>query len=979
MKYHFCKAALLLLLFVGGALNAQVQSYSLKIKLQDKSSGEPVGYATVAVTRDGKTDVFKYTQSDGDGKAEIKGIPAGKYKVSAMLMGYDNYEETVEINKDVDLGTKEMNVQANFLEGATVTDVGNPITVKKDTITHNVTLIKSADNDVLEDLLKKLPGVEVSSDGTITANGKTISKIQIDGKQFFLDDPSIASKNLPANIIERVSVVDKKSEQAEFTGIDDGEEETVLDLGIRKGMMNGWFGNLMGGGGYDLQGAGAVNDPRYQAAAMVANFTENKQLAFIGNANNTNNRGFNDMAASAMGGMRGGGFRGGQGGMGGGWGGNGISSSYMAGFNGGYTWKDKSEIVGNAMFNGNERYVEEKTARQTFQKDGSTLYTGDEGFTRTSTWGVRAGARADWKISKTGSLLFEPNFNLGWGDFEDRSVFYTDRGENGAVSKVNDGSSASFGDSHSQRANGRILWRQRLGKPGRTLSVNARYGINNSDLEGFNQSVTRTYNQIGESYLNGDPVYWSDSTVIDQKYITKSKSMSANGRISYTEPLGKNFYLEANYSYNYSKNTSTKNTYDKGVGGYDVLDDYYSSNISSQVHRQNAGFNLRKQEEKYNITVGASLQPQTTINQTKRGGIDTTLTLKVLNWSPNARIDFNFSDYRMLRLNYRGQSSQPSLNQMMPVPDNSNPQRVTLGNMGLNPSFSHNFSAMFNNTNMKTYASFNANVNFSYRTNNIVNANWYDENGVQYTVPMNNDKGAWSARTFIMYNTPIGKSKFSVMTFTNANYSTGVSLVGDSGIDGKDERSYLNIANYTQNGNQTVSVGENLRLVYRDDIVEASVGGGTRYSQSWYTISKNNHPATWTSNVEGRFIAKIPDVINVSTDARYTFYNGYNAGYNDPRLVWNAEISKQIFKNRFTLAVKVYDILNQSRNTYRQTTDNYVQDTQNNTLGRYIMVSLTYRFGNFGGQRGGMRGPGGPGGRPGGPGGRPGGWGGGRR
>ena len=227
-----------------------------------------------------------------------------------------------------------------------------------------------------------------------------------------------------------------------------------------------------------------------------------------------------------------------------------------------------------------------------------------------------------------------------------------------------------------------------------------------------------------------------------------------------------------------------------------------------------------------------------------------------------------------------------------------------------------------------------------------------------------------------MYNTPIGKSKFSVMTFTNANYSTGVSLVGDASIDGKDERSYLNIANYTQNGNQTVSVGENLRLVYRDDIVEASVGGGTRYSQSWYTISKNNHPATWTSNVEGRFIAKIPDVVNVSTDARYTFYNGYNAGYNDPRLVWNAEISKQIFKNRFTLAVKVYDILNQSRNTYRQTTDNYVQDTQNNTLGRYIMVSLTYRFGNFGGQRGGMRGPGGPGGRPGGPGGRPGGWGG---
>lgn len=970
MRYNFLRSILLTFFTLCLATAVQAQSYNLKIKLVDKDNGEPVGYATVAVTPDGKTDVLKYSQSDDAGLAEIKGIPAGKYKVSAMLMGYDNYEEVVDIRKDTDLGTKTMAVQANFLKGATVTDVGNPIIVKKDTVTHNVTLIKSGDNDVLEDLLKKLPGVEVSSDGSITANGKTISKIQIDGKQFFLDDPSIASKNLPANIIERVSIVDKKSEQAEFTGIDDGEEETVLDLGVRKGMMNGWFGNVMGGGGYDMQGKGAVNDLRYQTAAMVANFTEKSQLAFIGNANNTNNRGFNDMAAGAMGGMRGGGgFRGGMGG--GGFGGNGISSSYMAGFNGGYTWNDQSEIVGNAMFNGNERYVEEKTSRQTFQKDGSTLYADDEGFTSTRTWGVRAGARADWKISPNTSLLFEPNFNLGWGSFEDRSTFSTDRGENGSISKVNDGNSASFGDSHSQRANGRILWRQRLGKPGRTISVNARYGINNSDMEGFNQSVTRTYDYIGDSYINGDPVYWSDSTVIDQKYNTQSKSMNANGRISYTEPLGKNFYLEANYSYNYSKNTSVKDTYDKdGNGNYSVKDDYYSSNISNQVHRQNAGINFRKQEEKYNITVGASLQPQTTINQTRRGGIDTTLTLKVLNWSPNARIDFNFSDYTMLRINYRGQSSQPSINQMMPVPDNSNPQRVSLGNMGLNPSFSHNMFVMFNNTDMKTYASFNANLNFSYRTNNIVNASWYDDNGVQYTVPMNNDKGTWSTRAFVMYNTPIGKSRFSVMSFTNANYSTGVSLVGDAGIDGSDERSYLNIANYTQNGNQTLSVGENLRLVYRDDIVEASVGGGTRYSQSWYTISKNNHPATWTSNVDGRFIAKIPDVLNISTDARYTFYNGYNAGYNDPKLVWNAELSKQIFKNRFTLAVKVYDILNQSRNTYRMTTDNYVQDTQNNTLGRYVMASLTFRFGTFGGQRGGgMRGPGGPGRGPGGPGG----------
>ena len=963
------RAVLVMLLFVCGVLGAQAQNYTLKLKLEDKSNGEPVGYATVALTPDGKTEVLKYTQSDDRGAAEIKGIPAGKYKVAAILMGYETYEEVVTINKDTDLGTKKMAVEANFLKGAMVSDVGNPIVVKKDTITHNVTLIKSGDNDVLEDLLKKLPGVEVNSDGTITANGKTISKIKIDGKQFFLDDPSIASKNLPASIIESVSVIDEKSEQARFTGIDDGEEETILDLGVKKGMMNGWFGNVMGGGGYDLQGKNATNDFRYQGAGMVANFTESSQLAFIGNANNTNNRGFNDMAASAMGGMRGGGMRGGMGGMGGGWGGNGISSSYMAGFNGGYSWKNKSEINGNAMFNGNERNVKETTHRETLQDNGSTLIADNDGYSNTSTWGVRAGVRADWKVSESTSFLFEPNFNIGWGDFDEYSTFSTDRELNGATTKVNDGYSKSYGDSHNQNANARLLWRQRLGKPGRTISVNVRYNFSNNDMLGYNKSETDAY-----AYDESIGDYSKTSTIVDQMYNTVSKTQGGNGRISYTEPLGKNFYLEANYNYNYTHRTSTKDTYDKdAAGNYTVPDPEYTSNVDNKMHRQNIGLNFRKQEEKYNFTIGASVQPQKTINETRSGSFRIDTTLKVLNWSPNARFDYRFSDAQMLRINYRGQSTQPSLTQMMPVPDNSNPQRVTLGNLGLNPSFSHNMNVMYNSTNTKTYASFNINANASYSMNNIVNASWYDASGVQYTVPVNNGKGAWSSRLFLMFNTPIGKSRFSLMSFTNANFNTGVSLVGDENIDSSDPNSYLNMDNYTENDYRTLSAGENLRLTYRDDIIETSVGGGTRYSQTWYSISSKNMKPTFTSNLQANFIAKIPNVMNISTDARYTFYNGYNAGYNDPTFVWNAEISKQLFKNMFTLSLKCYDILNQSKNTYRTQTDNYTLDTRNNTLGRYIMLSLTWRFGTFGGNRGGMRGPGGPGG----PG--PGGWGGGRR
>lgn len=947
----FGKAAVFILLTFTTALSAQAQGYNIKLKLVDSKTGAGVEYATVSLTKAGETSVYKYTQTDGDGNAAIKGVASGKYRIAGILMGYDSYEEDIEVKGNSDLGEKKMNVQVNFLEGATVTSVGNPIVVKKDTIEHNVALMKSSDNDVLEDLLKRLPGVEVSSDGSITANGKTINKIYVDGKSFFLDDPSLASKNLPAKIIDKVRVVEKKSEQAEFTGIDDGEEETVLDLGIKKGMMNGWFGNFMGGAGYDLQGKDATNDLRYQGAAMVANFTDKTQIAVIGNANNTNNRGFGDMMASSMGGMRGGGMRGGQGG--GGMRGNGISSSYMLGLNGGRTWDNKSELVGNVMGNGNERYVEEMTEKTTFKDDGSSLISKDKGTNQTNTYGVRAGARADWKVSKTTSLLFEPSFRLGWGNFREDSEFETLReSAAGARNLVNDGTSLSTGDSRSQNANGRLLWRQRLGKAGRTMSVNARYGFSNTTMDGYNFSETNTY-------ADGRNV-----SVVDQKYDQVSRSNSFNTRFSYTEPLGGNFYIEGNYSFNYNNNRSAKNTYDKNSAGiYNVLDRQYTSDVTNKVYRHSAGFSVKKQEEGYNITVGANFQPQKTVNSRKVAGGDTTLTLNVFNWSPNARIDFNFSDYQMLRFNYRGQSNQPSISQMMPIPDNSNPQKITLGNMALAPSFTHNIGAMYRSTDTETFASFDANANVRYNASSIVNARWNDRNGVQYSVPVNNNEGTFSANTFLMFNSPIGQSGFSVMSFTNGNFSNGVSFVGkDDQIISDNPASYLDIEhNFTRNGYRTVSAGENLRLIYRNDLLEVSVNGGTRYSQTWYDVNEESKPATWTSNVGGNFILN-SDVININTNARYSFYNGYGSDFNDPTFVWNAEISKQLFKNRFTIAVKAYDILNQSRNTYRTTMDDYVLDTRNNTLGRYVILSLTYRFGTFGG-RGGHGGPGmGPGG-----------------
>ena len=362
--------------------------YSVKVRAVEEKTGAPVAFATASVTVKGEKSALKYSLTDDQGHATITKLKKGTYIFRAELMGYKTFLKEITIEKNMDLGTVKMSDDAIALDAAQVSAIGNPIIVKKDTIEYTASSFKTSDNDMLEELLKKLPGVEVESDGSITANGETIKKITIDGKTFFLDDPQLASKNIPAKIIEKVKVVEKKSDQAQFTGIDDGEEETIIDLSIRPGMMKGWFGNVMGGGGHDVPGAGSdMNDWRYQGAAMVGRFTDDSQISIILNANNTNNRGFNDVAGSMMQGMRG--ARGMGRGMGG-WGrNNGISNTWMGGVNGAFTLLDGDmDLAGNYLYSGSDKFVEEESSKITYLDDGSRLLYDQKGTSSTFTQGL---------------------------------------------------------------------------------------------------------------------------------------------------------------------------------------------------------------------------------------------------------------------------------------------------------------------------------------------------------------------------------------------------------------------------------------------------------------------------------------------------------------------------------------------------------------------------------------------------------------
>ena len=943
--------------------------------LLDSSNGEPVAFATVSMTRDGSKKPDMYCMSTDSGEAVFSKVRKGLYVFKAELLGYKPFVKHIQVEGDLDLGKLRMEPDKVMLDAASVSAVGNAIIVKKDTLEYNANSFKTTENDMLEDLLKKLPGVEVSEDGSISINGETISKITIDGKTFFLDDPQLASKNIPAKIINKLKVINKKSEQAEFTGIDDGEEEKVIDLDIKPGMMKGAFGNVMAGGGRDIP-TNSVVDPdwRYQGAAFLGNFTKERQLSVILNGNNTNNRGFNDLSGSMMGNMRGGG-----GGMGrgqGGWGGgNGITTSYMAGVNGAWTLVDGNmDLSSNYLYNHTDKNVIEKSEKTTYVNDDYNLVDRSEGTNLTASGGHRMGIRLDHKFSKNTSILFEPRINFGTGSFSEDNFTsrYADSLSLGTRKELTSSDNKQSGSNKNMSTSGFMLFRQRLGIPGRTLTVMGRYSFSNNDLNSSNWSETTT-----------DGVKSS----IDQTITSNQKSSSLMGRVTYTEPLGDNLYVEANYRYSWARSTSEKDTWDNLLNAKDYV---YSNEIENISHNQEIGVNVMYQKEKSRAQLGFAAMPTKTYNSTTRYDSlsDKWEPMEYndfrWNFSPRLMLWWEFNDDANARLFYRGSSSQPSTRQLMPVPDNSDPLNVSFGNPELTPYFTHNVRGEVRYNNKKTFASFNIRFNGGYVQNPIVSLTWYD-NGAAYTMPFNGPDN-FNAGINGFANIPIAKSNFSISNFARVNFSESSSYVGEN-IDmttyttGGDYYAFMDELNSNWN-NQTwfdshislntitsLALVERLRLTYRSDNLELTASGRTRINKSWYTIRDtktttfNNQvrlTANWTWDEPG---------ITFKAEGNYNWYNGYSTKQPD-EYVLNAEIQKLLFKKKFTLAVKGYDVLGQAKNLTVTDASNYHNEVLNNTLGRYVIVSLTYRFGTF--DRSKMRGPGGPGGRGfGGPGGRP--------
>jgi hypothetical protein len=898
--------------------------------------------ATVRLLKANKDSTFvKGTTTDMNGVFNLKGIKPGKYLLRCSYLGYNELIKHVTVGddgRDINMGIIKMDPNTVMLKETVVVGVKSPITVKEDTIEFNADTYKTQANAVVEDLLKRLPGVEVGSDGKITANGKEVKKILIDGKEFFSDDPTVASKNIPAEMINKLQVIDRKSDLARLTGVDDGDDETVINLTVKKGMNNGWFGTV---------NAGYGTDERYAGNVMINHFRDGNQLTILGGGNNVNNLGFGDGASGRF--QRFGGDRG-------------VTTSQYAGinFNIGSKEDDHFRVGGDIMYSHSDRDTRTRTARQYLLQD-STSYENSSTAARDKGHNLRGDFRIKWEVDSNNTIDFRPNFSFNFNKSERADTSSLFAGD-AARTAVNRSLSNYFNDGKSYEWGARLIYNHKVAShPGRSQSLMLNYTYSNVHEDG-DTYTDNTY------YLVPD-----QSQLIDQTANNRRKTHSVTGRVSWTEPIGdvKNArFLEFSYRGNYRYTTSDKMVYDnerEGIwpGGTVTGQEWnerLSNSFRNTFYNQEFSVGFRQVRKAYNLNVGISVNSAMSKSKDLINSARDIAERWAWSVAPYARFRYKFTDTRNMNVFYRMRAQQPSISQLQPVADESNPKNIIIGNPELKPTFSHNINVRFGDFAQGAQRSIMAMANVEFAQNSIVSTVTTDELTGARTTSYTNVGGVWSAMAMNMLSFPFGSRK----TWYFTSHLFGRYGVTKSVTDGIENRSNTLSINY--------SPGLAFRTGEFDLELRPTYGFQNTTSSALKATTRNIH--TWGGMFNGTYSA--PFGLVISTDLRYSTTSGYSAGYNSDQWIWNGSLAYQFLRDKqAAVTLSVYDILGQRKNIYRNVTGDYIEDVNYNSLGRYGMVTFTYRFNTF--KKGeqpkdrnadrwgpGGFGPGGPGGRPGG-------------
>lgn len=909
MKSGKCLLMLLMILFSPMAF-AQQSGVNVTGSVVEQGSDTPIEQATVRLLNVKDSAMVRGVVSARNGSFTLKNVKKGSYLLHITFIGYDPLYQPLQITgkkNPVNVGKLELSDGAIELGEAVVIGKAPEVTVRNDTVVYNADSYKVTEGSVLEDLLKKMPGVEVDSEGKITVNGKEVKKVMVDGKEFFSDDPKVASKNLPAKMIDKLQVLDKKSDMAQMTGFDDGEEETVINLTVKPGMKQGWFGNAYGGYG---------SKDRYEGNAMVNRFVNNDQITFMGGTNNTNNMGFSDLASTMFSGMGGGGGR--RGGFGAG---SGITSSGNAGLNFSKEFKpDKLTLGGNTRYSHSDNDARSKSDRQNILPGDSSSYDNSEAMSRTKSDNFGVDFRLEWKPDTMTQLIFRPSFSLSHSmndNFSDATTLDNER------DTVNTNKSSNYSESNGYNLNASIDFSRKLNNKGRVFSATLSGGNSDSYSDGMNRSDIVYFNQT-DALKN---------SIIDQRSRYDNKGFNYRAYVSWVEPIGHNNFIQATYSISQRKQEALKNVYNQDADGiYNVLDSAYNQSYRNNFISQRASLSFKSQRAKFNYTIGLNLDPSYSSSENFVG--DTTLskiTRKVVNLSPMAQFNYMFDKRTNLRIMYNGRTSQPSMTQLQPVADISDPTNITIGNPDLNPRYTNNVFIRFQQFTPEKQRAFMIMANGSYIINDIVSYTSYNQETGVKTTTYKNVNGNYSGNVRMMLNTPLKNKKFSINSMTMASFANSNGYINEE-----------------KNTNRNLILSERGGIDFRSSYLDLGVNGNIRYNATSNSLQKENNQNTFNYGAGGYTTIYLPLNFKIESDVNWSTNSGYGDGFKQNEVLWNASASKSFLKNnQGTLRFKIYDILQQRSNISRSVTASYIQDSEYNTLGSYFMVHFIYRFSIF--------------------------------
>ena len=952
---------MMLLLLVSMALFAQERLVSGAII--DRDTKEPVEQVTVQLLKTDSTYVTGAISNE-KGLFHLNAPGNGKYLLKITSVGYKPTVKRVVIEQDKNLalGNVVIGADAIMLKGAVVTAMAQKVTLKEDTFVYNSAAYRTPEGSVVEELVKRLPGAEVSDDGTIKINGKEVKKILVDGKEFMTGDTKTALKNLPTSIIDKIKAYDEKSDLSKVTGIDDGEEQTVLDFGVKKGMNKGLMSNI------DL---GIGNKDRYSARGMGGYFNSNNRFMLFGNANNTSDRGFG-----------GGGPRRGFGG------GNGLNASKMLAANYNYEEKNKFKFNTSLRWNHSDGDVWSRRSSENFLGSSSSFSNSlSQSFSRSDSW--NGNIRLEWMPDTMTNILFRPS--ISWTTNDSRSTglsasfnqdpyqYTEDPLSDEGIEKmdevdaaINRQKSVSLSNSKNNNIRGMLQLNRKLNNKGRnvTLRMDAKY--TDKDSKSISLQNAQLYLVQNEAGL--------DSTYQTNRYnLTPSKDYSYSAQATYSEPLWKATFLQFSYKFTYSYSKSDRSTYDFSKYSFDgispeygmwgnylgrldgELGDYRDDKLSRYSEYRNYTHDIQVMmrfiRQKYNLNFGVMIQPQRSkfIQDYQGKYVDTVRT--VTNVSPTLDFRYRFSKMSNLRVNYRGTTSQPSISQLLNIVDDSDPLNVSMGNPGLKPSFTQNFRLFYNNFVQNHNKGVMTYINFSTTSNSISNKVTYDAStGGRITKP-ENINGNWNVQGAFMFNCSIDSAGvWNINTDTNLGYNHYVSYLSlDKSQDSQ------------KNTTQNTTWNERLSLSYRNDWLELSLDGTLAYNHAKNKLQPNSNLDTWQFSYGPSMTLTAPWGTSLNTSLSCSSRRGYSdESMNTDEFVWNAQLSQGFLKGKpLTVMLQFYDLLHQQSTFSRAISSISRTDTEYNAINSYAMLHVVYRMNLFGGKdaRKGNREEG-PGGRP---------------